>query len=58
MQRRDVIRMMGATALLRAAGVAAAGRDISDQQLRYLGEPQPFDVAAFKLRMRERHVVK
>ena len=22
------------------------------------GEPQPFDAAAFKLRMRERHVVK
>jgi glucans biosynthesis protein len=52
MHRRDVVKMMGAAALLRAATVAAAGRGSAGQELRFLGEPQPFDYAGLKGRAR------
>ncbi|MPZ42625.1 MAG: glucan biosynthesis protein D [Betaproteobacteria bacterium] len=52
MHRRDVLKIMGAAAFLRAATVAAAGRDSAGQELRFLGEPQPFDYAALKGRAR------
>src|SRR5690606_31854663 len=49
MHRRDVIKMIGAAAYLRAATVAAAS---SGNDMRFLGEPQPFDYAALKGRAR------
>ncbi|MGH8635605.1 MAG: glucan biosynthesis protein, partial [Burkholderiales bacterium] len=52
MHRRDVVKMMGAAAFLRAATVAAAVRDSAGQKLRFLGQPQPFDYAALKGRAR------
>ncbi len=52
MHRRDLVKMLGALALLRAGSVAAAGADAGAHKLRYLGEPVPFDYASLKGRAR------
>jgi glucans biosynthesis protein len=50
MHRRDVVKTIGAALLLRAATAAAAASNgaTAGANVRYLGEPQPFDYAALK----------
>jgi glucans biosynthesis protein len=52
MHRRDLVKMLGATAFLRIGSAAAAADDAGAQKLRYLGEPVAFDYAALKGRAR------
>ena len=48
MHRREALKLLGALSLLRAAAADGASPEAETHELRYLGEPVPFDYAALK----------